>query len=406
MKVSEPKIYCSGTSTPVERLKPHPRNPNTHPQLQIELLAKVIQENGFRAPIVVSLRSGFITKGHGRLAAALAIGCSHVPVDFQDYVSEEMELADMLADNKIAELAEMDTAILAGIVNDLEGKGFDLDLTGLTNNDLSQLFNETKVGETDPDTLPEPTGETGSEHGDVWILGDHRIICGSAEDPEDVGEVLEKETPSLMVTDPPYGVNYDPNWRKELNGYQHTDRVAVKNDDRADWTKAWKLFTGDVVYVWHAGIYTHVVAHSLEAAGFKMRAQIIWNKQNFTFGRGDYHWKHEPCWYGVRTGKNGRYAGDRKQCTVWDIDKEIFDQNHGTQKPVEAMRRPIVNNSKFGDIVYEPFSGSGTTIIACEMTKRKCRALEINPICVDMAVRRWQKFTKKKAITSNGKLIE
>lgn len=208
-----------------------------------------------------------------------------------------------------------------------------------------------------------------------------------------------------MVTDPPYGVEYDPNWRNEAarscsamgNRSLGAGAVGVvRNDDNADWRLAWALFPGDVAYVWHAGLFANVVAESLAATGFKLRSQIIWAKSQMVIGRGDYHWHHEPCWYAVREGKPGHFLGDRKQTTVWQIDKpQKSETGHSTQKPVECMARPIRNNSKPGDLVYEPFSGSGTTLIACEQLGRKCRAIELNPQYVAAAIERWHKATGK-----------
>jgi DNA modification methylase len=205
-----------------------------------------------------------------------------------------------------------------------------------------------------------------------------------------------------MVTDPPYGVSYDPVWRQDRGVAKAGPGAAtgvVLNDDVADWRGAWELFPGRVGYVWHAGLHGHTVAESLVACGFNIRAQIIWNKNSLLIGRGDYHWKHEPCFYAVRKGENGAWNGDRKQSSVWDIDKpRKSETGHGTQKPVECMKRPIENNSKQGDAVYEPFSGSGTTIIAGEMTGRRVFAVELSPAYVDVAVRRWQQFTGRQAV--------
>lgn len=205
-----------------------------------------------------------------------------------------------------------------------------------------------------------------------------------------------------MVTDPPYGVEYDPNWRNEAdraNGKSYGARATgqVLNDDRADWREAWALFPGEVAYVWHAGVFSHTVADSLEACGFEMRALIVWAKHRLVIGRGHYHHKHEPCWYGVKKGGTGHWQGDRKQTTLWEIEHNKSETGHGTQKPVEAMRRPIENNSQPGDAIYEPFSGSGTTIIAAEQAGRRCYAMELSPQYVDVAVRRWQQFTGKTA---------
>jgi DNA modification methylase len=203
-----------------------------------------------------------------------------------------------------------------------------------------------------------------------------------------------------MVTDPPYGVNYDPNWRN-FSCDSGTTRVGkVLNDDQADWSPAWRHFPGDVAYVWHAALFANVVADSLVSAGFLIRSQIIWAKERLVLSRGNYHWRHEPCWYGVRKGAQGHWAGDRTQTTLWEIAGTGQDTEtaHGTQKPVECMRRPMENNSLPKDSVYEPFCGSGTTIIAAEQTGRRCLAMELSPPYVDMTVQRWQNFTGKTAI--------
>ncbi len=183
--------------------------------------------------------------------------------------------------------------------------------------------------------------------------------------------------------------------------------MEILNDDRADWREAWALFPGDVAYVWHAALLTGAVSNSLEAAGFTIRAQIIWDKTRLVIGRGDYQWQHEPAWYVVRKGKTGHWAGDRKQTTVWGIAHLKSETGHGTQKPVECMKRPIENNSSPGQAVYEPFSGSGTTIIAAEMTGRACFAVELAPVYVDVAVQRWQAFTGEQArLASTDQVFE
>ena len=192
---------------------------------------------------------------------------------------------------------------------------------------------------------------------------------------------------------PAYGVEYDPAWRKRAGVDLNARKLGkVANDDRVDWQEAWELFPGSVAYVWHASWFTSEVKQSLETAGFDMRAQIIWAKDRFALSRGHYHWQHEPCWYAVRG--TSHWCGDRKQSTLWNINARDDDgHGHGTQKPVECMRRPIENNSSPGQAIYEPFSGSGTTIIAAEMTGRSCLAIEIDPIYVDASILRWQAFT-------------
>ena len=203
-----------------------------------------------------------------------------------------------------------------------------------------------------------------------------------------------------MVTDPPYGVDYDPTWRNRA-GVSTTQRTGkVANDDRADWREAWALFPGDVAYVWHVAVHATKVAESLVSSGFDLRAQIVWSKSRFALGRGDYHWQHEPCWYGVRKGATGHWQGARDQSTVWSVaatGNEDAATTHGTQKPVEVMRRPMVNNSARGDLIYEPFAGSGTTLIAAETVDRTCLAIELDPAYCDVIVTRWQAFTGRQA---------
>src|SRR5438874_7767114 len=285
-------------------------------------------------------------------------------------------------------------------------RGFDLGLTGFDEFELGELFAERAQGRTDPDDAPEPPAHPVAEPGDLWVLGRHHLLCGDSTVATDVERVLGGVAPHLMVTDPPYGVSYDPAWRNRaaaqgIIGQKKASRAIgeVVNDDRADWREAWALFPGSVAYIWHAGTKAGIVQDSLAACGFETRAQIIWAKNNFAIGRGHYHCKHEPCWYVVRKGSTASWVGDHSQTTLWQIDKNLKSETgHGTQKPVECMRRPIENNASPGQAVYEPFSGSGTTIIAAEMTGRVCHAIEIAPAYVDVAVKRWQEFTGQQAV--------
>ncbi len=217
-----------------------------------------------------------------------------------------------------------------------------------------------------------------------------------------MARLLGDVRPHLLASDPPYGVSYDPAWRNETGGAKTKRTGKVLNDDRADWREAWALFPGEVAYVWHGALHAGEVAESLEAVGFQIRSQIIWAKERLVMSRGHYHWQHEPCWYAVR-GK-GHWSGDRKQTTLWSIPSRDQDAAtvHGTQKPVECMRRPILNNSSRGQAVYEPFSGSGTTLIAAETTGRSCLAMELSPAYVDVAVLRWQAFAGGEARLEGG----
>ena len=213
-----------------------------------------------------------------------------------------------------------------------------------------------------------------------------------------VKAVLAGRKPQLMVTDPPYGVDYDPAWRHRLGVNKSGKSRKIRNDDRADWAAAWSLFPGQIGYVWHGALHATTVAASLTKTGFSIRAQIIWAKERLVMGRGDYHWQHEPCWYAVRS--KGHWTGDRKQTTLWSIPTggQDVETERATQKPVECMRRPMLNNSDSGQAVYEPFLGSGTTLIAAETTGRICLAAELEPRYADVSVRRWQAFTGKPAV--------
>jgi DNA modification methylase len=248
-----------------------------------------------------------------------------------------------------------------------------------------------------------------SRRGDVWLIGPHRVFCGDACAPGSVRRTLGALTPNLMVTDPPYGVNYDPSWRLEVS---HGARAigAVANDNRADWRAAFRHFRGCVAYVWHAALM-HVAAEAaLKSCGFEIRSQIIWNKGCAAFSRGHYHWKHEACIYAVRKGANARWTGGRDQVTVWEAPLLVTDDGrtgHATQKPVGLMQRPILNHTRRGEAVYDPFLGSGSTIIAAASCGRVGVGIEIEPGYVDAAVRRVARFTQTPALLEgDGRAFE
>lgn len=382
---------------PISELSPYARNARTHSEAQVAQIAASIREFGFTNPVLVDCDGGIIA-GHGRVMAAQQLGMETVPCIELNHLTEAQKRAYILADNKLALNAGWDDALLALELGELKDMGFDLGLTGFGSIELDGLLLGGEVSPP-PEVIPEPPAVPVSALGDIWQLGNHRIRCGDSCNPTDVKALLMGETPPLMVTDPPYGVEYDPSWRNKVGINKNKKKSGkVLNDDRADWREAWALFPGDVAYVWHADRYTRDVIESLQACGFEQRAMIIWSKDRFVLGRSHYHWQHEPAWYVVRKGKTGHWNGDRSQSTVWNIPaRDDGGHGHGTQKPVECMRRPIVNNSERGDAVYEPFSGSGTTIIACEETGRRCFAMELNPAYVDVAVLRWQQLTGRKA---------
>jgi DNA modification methylase len=329
---------------------------------------------------------------------ARKLGLREVPVMVAAGWSEAQKRAYAIADNKLTLNGGWDEELLGLELGELETLGFEVDLIGFTDAERASLVPSPLGGLTDPDDVPETPATPLSRLGDLWMLGQHRLLCGDSTVAADVERALNGVSPSLMVTDPPYGVRYDPAWRVRAGINANTGKLGrVSNDDRCDWREAWALFPGNVAYVWHAGRYASSVQDSLEASGFEIRSQIIWAKERFALSRGNYHWQHEPCWYAVRGG-SANWSGDRKQSTLWQINAREGDGlGHGTQKPVLCMQRPIENNSSPGQAVYDPFCGSGTTIIAAEMTARQCHAVELDPVYVDVAVTRWQRFTGQEA---------
>ncbi len=393
----------------IDQLIPYARNARTHSDAQVMQIAAAITEFGFTNPVLADAEG--IVAGHGRVMGARqlysagktillpsgeAIPAGTVPVIDCTGWSDAKRRAYILADNQLALNAGWDLEKLSLEIKDLSAMGFDLPLMGFDEKSLARYLADPPNTVGDPEEVPDFPVVPTAKRGDVWILGKHRLVCGDSTQAADVAKALNGVTPHLMVTDPPYWVVYDANCQNEAdraNGKKIGALAVgkVSNDDRWDWKDAWDLFPGDVCYVWLAGRLAEKVAGSLEAAGFEIRAQIIWRKSNFAIGRGDYHWQHEPCWYAVKKGKIGHWNGDRKQTTVWDIDKpQKSETGHSTQKPVDCMAKPIRNNSSPGQAIYEPFAGSGTTLIACELEGRVCHAIEIEPKYIDVIIQRWQ----------------
>ncbi|MBR0642927.1 site-specific DNA-methyltransferase [Plastoroseomonas hellenica] len=399
-RAPSPIAFPSYNLAPVSGLVPYARNARTHSDEQVAQIAASIREFGFTNPVLVDGDRGVIA-GHGRLMAARLLGMTEVPTIELSHLTGTQKRAYILADNRLALSAGWDAELLRLELGELDATGFDLALTGFDPGELAGFLAEPNEGLTDPDAVPDVPLLPAARAGDLWRLGGHWLACGDSTAPETVRRALAGVRPHLMVTDPPYGVEYDPAWRnKALEGSRTARTGKVLNDHRADWREAWALFPGDVAYVWHGALHASTVAESLISTGFEIRAQIIWAKERLVLGRGHYHWQHEPAWYAVRSGTQGHWSGDRKQTTLWSIASRDQDAEtmHGTQKPVECMRRPIENNSSPGQAVYEPFSGSGTTIIAAEMSGRACHAIELAPAYVDVAIQRWQAFTGQSAV--------
>jgi DNA modification methylase len=390
----------------LDRLLPSPRNARTHSDAQVAEIAGSIRTFGFTNPILVG-EDGDVIAGHGRLAAARLLDLSEVPVIPIEDLTDVQRRQLMLADNRIALNAGWDIEMLNLELKELSILGADLKALGFTAKELAAALNPGSQGLTDENEVPGVANTPVSVSGDIWCLGPHRIACGDSTDVGVVKALLDGSIPGLMVTDPPYGVEYDPEWRHRAGVNKSSRTGKVRNDERADWAAAWALFPGAIAYVWHGALHATTVAESLAREGFTIRSQIIWAKERLVIGRGDYHWQHEPCWYAVRS--KGNWTGDRKQTTLWTIPSggQDTDTIHGTQKPVECMRRPMLNNTNPGQSVFEPFLGSGTTLIAAETTGRICFAVELDPLYVDVAIRRWQAFTGQQAtLAKDGRTFD
>ena len=374
-----------------------PSNVRKHGPRNLDTIKASLARFGQVKPIVVD-GDNIVRAGNGTLMAARALGWSTIDIVRTPLKGAEAT-AYAIADNRTAELAEWDDESLAQQLAALQIDDEALALaTGFDEKEIAALALDNM--EVHEDEVPEPPVDPITKPGDLWLLGKHRLLCGDSTSATDVARLLDGAVPALMVTDPPYGVEYDPEWRMDAGLTGNTPRMGkVMNDDRADWTEAWKLFPGDVAYVYHADVFASTVQQSLERAGFAIRAQIIWAKDRLALSRGDYHRQHEPCWYAVREGGKGHRTDDRTQTTLWSIPaRDDAGHGHGTQKPVECMERPVRNH--LADLVYEPFAGSGTTVIACERTGRTCMAMEISPAYCDVIVKRWEILTGKKATIS------
>jgi DNA modification methylase len=392
----------------VEALVPYARNTRTHSDAQIAQVAASISEFGFTNPVLIDGDGGIIA-GHGRALAAKKIGMAEVPCIRLGHLSDAQKRAYVIADNKLALNAGWDEKMLALEFKDLQGLDFDLALTGFDLQDINAILaadEATPEGKTDADATPAVQAEVVTHPGDVWVLGSHRIMCGDSTDSESVAMLMNGQKAALMQTDPPYGIAYVENAKSKGQSVAHAD---IENDD-LDGEKLQAFLEAMIraavpslddhaaYYLWHPMLTQGTFfAAAAAAADILIHRQVIWVKPSMVFGRGDYHWQHELCFYGWRKGNRPPFYGPRNQTTIWNIGRET-SKDHPTAKPVDLWKPPIENHTKPGEIMYEPFSGSGSQIIAAEQTGRRCYAMELSPQYVDVAVRRWQQFTGKIAV--------
>lgn len=375
----------------------HPKNPNKHEDRQIEALAKIINHQGWRNPIVVSSRSGFVIAGHGRLMAAKKLGAESVPVDIQEFENEATEYAHMIADNKIAEFAEMDDLVISGLVSEL-GEDFDLELAGLLDGLNVEILEDNDSDEGDFDA--EPPKEPKTKRGDKWQLGDHFLFCGDSTKHMDVEKLVGKgEKADMLITDPPYNVDYEGGTKEKLK----IQNDSMANDDflkflNAAFDQGFEfLKPGGSFYIWHADSEGFNFRYAVFLSGQQVRQNLVWAKSSLVMGRQDYQWKHEPCLYGWKEGAGHYWGNDRKQTTILEFDKPVKNSEHPTMKPVELFKYQIQNSSKKGERIMDLFGGSGTTLIACEELQRKALIMELEEGYCDVIINRWEQHTGKTA---------
>jgi ParB-like chromosome segregation protein Spo0J len=412
----------------IDLLRPDPANPRRIGEEELESLTRSLRQFGFVQPVLARREDGVVIGGHQRMVAARRLGLTTVPVTYLDLSIEQARLLN-LALNKIS--GSWDDALLARLLADLQASpNVDLSLSGFGEDEIKDLLRSLETREKRErvesfdlgEALEEATRAPRSKPGDLWLLGDHRLACGDATDPDAVARLLDGAEPRLLATDPPYGVSLDGSWRdgvynalgpaeKTYMRGKGARNTTMSGDTRVDWSEAFELVPSLAVgYIWHAGVHAAEVAQGLERIGFEIVAQVIWDKGLFAMGRSWYHWSHEPCWVVRKKGAKVRFVGTRDQATIWHAPSPKMIMagsneprlDHPTQKPLVLFETPIRNHLRGGEALYEPFSGSGTALIAAERTGTRCYALEIDPVYVDVALARWERFAGSVAERIDG----
>ena len=409
--MSEPWLSTHIERWPTEKLVPYARNARTHSEEQVAQIAASIVEFGFTNPILAG-SDGVIVAGHGRLAAAQKLGLDTVPVVVLDHLTPTQRRALIIADNRIAENAGWDDAMLRIELQSLQEDGFNLDITGFDADALAEIMagEETIVdGNTDEDAIPELSETAISRPGDVWILGNHRLVCGDATQASSYEQLLAGQRVQMIWSDLPYNVNYANSAKDKLRGKHR----PILNDNLGegfydfvfDALSLMLPHCDGAVYIAMSSSELDTLQAAFRAAGGKWSTFIIWAKHTFTLGRADYQRQYEPILYGWPEGSSRHWCGDRDQGDVWNIKKPARNDLHPTMKPVELMERSIRNSSRPGEVVLDCFGGSGSTLIAAEKSGRRCFMMELDPKYCDVIVRRWQEFSGGKAISEDGQRV-
>ena len=385
----------------INSLIPYALNSRTHSDEQVAQIAASIREFGFLIPVLVDSNGGLIA-GHGRILAARKLGLVKIPVVVADGLTETQKKAYVIADNQLALNAGWDLDILRVELEALAEMNFDTHLLGFDDDFLRKLLIDENGGLTDPDDAPDvqTATEPATQPGDMWLLGQHRLMCGDATVAEQVATLCEHRLVDIWLTDPPYNVAYVGKTAQSL---------TIKNDAmpdadfRAFLTAAYRaadasMKPGAAFYIWHADSEGYNFRGAVVDTGWQVRQCLIWQKNSMVLGRQDYQWQHEPCIYGWKDGAAHLWAADRKQTTLLDFARPQRNDNHPTMKPVALMEYLLGNNTKGGDVVLDSFGGSGSTLIAAEKSGRIARLMEIDPRYCDVIIRRWQDFTGLAAV--------
>ena len=379
------------------------------------MVAKSLEEFGFQQPLVLDANN-IIVVGHTRFRAAKQLGLETVPCVIADHLSSEQINAYRIMDNKSAEYASWHDGLLVQEMTSLLESNYDLELTGFSNIELKDMGLDVNLGFVDEgfiedDDVPDLPDEPVTKQGDVWILGNHRLVCGDSTDPLILNDLMGSQKADLVLTDPPYNVAYVGKTK---------DQLKIKNDSLNDqqFRKFLKdafavidkkLKEGASFYIWHADSEGYNFRGACRDTNWEVRQCLIWNKNSIVMGRQDYHWRHEPCLYGWKSGAAHNWYADRKQQTILDFRRPQKSKVHPTMKPIDLLCYLIKNSSKIGDVVIDSFLGSGSTLIACEKTGRQCYGVELDPQYCDVIVKRWENFTQKTAelqkATENGERI-
>lgn len=380
----------------IEKLIPYARNARTHSTEQIAQIAASIKEFGFLAPIVIA-EDNTILCGHGRFYAAQKLGLEKIPCIKESHLTEAQRRAYIIADNKLSLNAGWDDELLAVELSDLQGENFDLSLLGFDDKEIADLFSESGKSEAVDDGFDLTAALEKAafvESGDIWTVGRHRMMCGSATSPEDVAALMNGQTANLIVTDPPYNVAFKSSsglkiQNDSMGGEDFYNFLRAAFDNMAA-----HLEKGGAAYVFHADTEGLNFRKAFIDAGFHLAGVCIWVKNSLVLGRSDYQWQHEPILYGFLSNGKHQWYSDRKQTTIWNFDRPKRNENHPTSKPLDLLAYPIGNSSQENSIVLDTFGGSGSTLMSCEQTNRICFTMELDPKYASVILRRYVEFTK------------